>query len=158
LARSLKKKAKKKIRLFPNLFFFFFEKKKNLKIWKRVFKKWETPVEKKKKNTFPFWKIFDFFFFFFFVSDFSKLNLTIREIRHVFNGMNSSPSLELTKKQFKIDVKKDIPVPLGSVVNIRNILYGTLERHLSTFTGEKRTEIPHPEGTLVFFFFFFLST
>ncbi|ETO11202.1 hypothetical protein RFI_26174, partial [Reticulomyxa filosa] len=64
------------------------------------------------------------------------VNLTNEESNFVFDRMNTSKSGLLTLKEFKNDVKDDIPVPLASVVNIRDILIRTFQRHLEAFHGK----------------------
>lgn len=65
------------------------------------------------------------------------LKLTRKETDHIFKEMNVCGSGLLNVKEFKDDVKHDVPVPLKSVVNIRSILLDTLERHLATYAGPR---------------------
>ena len=58
------------------------------------------------------------------------------EIKHVFDGMNASKSGLLTKQEFMNDVKLDVPVPLGSVVNVKELLISSVERHLNVLTQQ----------------------
>lgn len=67
--------------------------------------------------------------------------LTNSETLFVFNKMNRSRTGMMKKEEFMHTVKKDIPVSIGKVVNVKDILYDTFERILKDFQGPK-TQFP----------------
>jgi len=71
--------------------------------------------------------------------------LSGKEIEFIFNTMNKSKSGMMRKDEFTYSVKKDIPVSIGKVVNVKEILYDTFERILKEYDGIK-TAFPRRES------------
>lgn len=59
------------------------------------------------------------------------------EIRHLFQCLNKSKSGIMHQKEFTSIIKKDIPVSLSKVVDVREIIYDCFERLLLSFTGDR---------------------
>ena len=63
------------------------------------------------------------------------------EAEFLFQKMNRSHTGMMKKEEFMHCVKKDIPVSLGKVVNVKEILYDTFERVLKDYPG-LRSQFP----------------
>ena len=72
--------------------------------------------------------------------------LSQEESQFMFGALNPSNTGLIKKTEFLSAVRKDIPVSLSKVVNVKDILYDVFERILLDFTGH-RTPFPQMNRT-----------